>query len=43
MLKVGDRAPEFSLTTDGGKLFQLKELHGRQVVLFFFPRASTPG
>jgi thioredoxin-dependent peroxiredoxin len=43
MLKVGDKAPDFRLKTDGGKEMSLKDLKGKRVVLYFYPRANTPG
>jgi peroxiredoxin Q/BCP len=43
MLKAGDKAPEFRLKTDEGAEFALKDLKGQRVVLFFFPKANTPG
>jgi peroxiredoxin len=43
MLKIGDKAPEFNLASDGGKQLALKDFKGRRVLLFFFPRANTPG
>jgi peroxiredoxin Q/BCP len=43
MLKAGDKAPGFRLRTDQGKEISLEELTGKRVVLFFFPRANTPG
>jgi len=42
-LKVGDQAPEISLDTDSGDRFQLSSLHGKNVVLYFYPKADTPG
>ena len=42
-LKVGDKAPEFTLPTDGGSLISLKKLKGKTVVLYFYPRDDTPG
>lgn len=42
-LKVGDMAPDFTLTTDGGGSISLKELKGKTVVLYFYPRDDTPG
>ena len=42
-LKVGDAAPEIKLTTSEGKPFQLSAHRGRGVVLFFYPKANTPG
>lgn len=43
MVKVGERAPEFRLKTDGGKEVSLAELKGKRVLLFFYPKANTPG
>ena len=43
MLKIGDKAPDFTLKTDEGKEISLKDLKGKRVVLYFYPKASTPG
>jgi len=43
MLKEGDQAPEVRLRTDSGEPFALSGLNGRRVVLYFYPRADTPG
>jgi thioredoxin-dependent peroxiredoxin len=43
MLKEGDRAPDIKLRTDAGEDFHLSNLKGRRVVLYFFPKADTPG
>ncbi len=43
MLKEGDKAPDIKLETDTGEPFQLSKLKGEKVVLYFFPRADTPG
>jgi peroxiredoxin Q/BCP len=42
-LREGDAAPDIRLQTETGDDFQLSELKGRNVVLYFYPRASTPG
>jgi peroxiredoxin Q/BCP len=42
-MKVNDKAPEFTLQDENGKEVALKDLRGKTVVLFFYPRASTPG
>lgn len=42
-LKVGDKAPEFELMTDQGELRKLMDYRGRKVILFFYPKANTPG
>jgi thioredoxin-dependent peroxiredoxin len=43
MLKVGQKAPDFTLNSDCGKEISLGEFTGKRVVLFFFPKAGTPG
>lgn len=43
ILKVGQRAPEFTAKADDGKEVSLKDFRGKNVVLYFFPKASTPG
>jgi peroxiredoxin Q/BCP len=43
MLKVGDKAPSFSLPSDSGGPITLDAFRGSRVVLFFFPKADTPG
>jgi peroxiredoxin Q/BCP len=42
-LKVGDKAPDFTLNSDEDKDISLNDFLGRRVVLYFYPRASTPG
>jgi peroxiredoxin Q/BCP len=42
-MKVNDKAPEFTLPDKNGKDVSLKDLRGKIVILFFYPRASTPG
>lgn len=39
----GDKAPDFSMPTDGGGTVALKDLKGKAVVLYFYPKDSTPG
>ncbi|MEK9899965.1 MAG: thioredoxin-dependent thiol peroxidase [Alphaproteobacteria bacterium] len=39
----GAKAPAFSMPTDGGGKVALKDLKGRPVVLYFYPKDSTPG
>jgi len=43
MLKEGDKAPEIRVRTDSGEEFKLSSLKGQRVVLYFYPRADTPG
>jgi peroxiredoxin Q/BCP len=42
-LKVGDSAPQFSVKDQDGNVINLKDFKGKKVVLFFYPKASTPG
>jgi thioredoxin-dependent peroxiredoxin len=42
-LDVGDKAPDFSLPTDGGGTLSLQDLKGKTVVLYFYPKDMTPG
>ena len=42
-MKVGDKAPDIALRTDDGGEFKLSALKGKRVVLYFYPRADTPG
>jgi peroxiredoxin Q/BCP len=43
MLKVGDKAPDIQLHTDTGEDFRLSGMKGKRVVLYFYPKADTPG
>jgi peroxiredoxin Q/BCP len=43
MLKPGDKAPDFTLVSDEGKEVSLADFKGKRVLLYFYPRASTPG
>jgi peroxiredoxin Q/BCP len=42
-INVNDKAPEFTLQDENGKEVALKDLRGKTVVLYFYPRADTPG
>lgn len=42
-LKVGERAPAFTLTDQRGKKVKLSDFKGKNVVVYFYPRADTPG
>ncbi len=42
-LKVGDKAPQFTLPSGDGKNVSLKEFRGKKVVLYFYPKDDTPG
>lgn len=42
-LAVGDKAPAFKLPSDGDRTVSLKDFMGRNLVLYFHPKADTPG
>ena len=41
--QTGDKAPAFTLPRDGGGTVSLKDFAGKKLVLYFYPRADTPG
>lgn len=43
MLSEGDKAPSFTLPDQNGEKVKLSDLKGQTVVLYFYPRADTPG
>jgi|TARA_Y100000780_G_scaffold185408_1_gene171741 peroxiredoxin Q/BCP len=43
LLKIGDRAPDFTLPDSNNNPVSLADYSGEKVVLWFFPKASTPG
>jgi thioredoxin-dependent peroxiredoxin len=43
MIEEGKKAPDFTLKADDGKDATLSGFRGRPVVLFFYPKADTPG
>ena len=43
MLEVGDTAPDFTLPDQDGNEVSLADLRGQTIVLYFYPRADTPG
>jgi len=43
VLEEGSKAPAFHLPRDGGQTVSLKDFAGQKIVLFFYPRADTPG
>jgi peroxiredoxin Q/BCP len=42
-LKIGDNAPQFEAKDNTGKTIKLSDYEGKKLVLFFYPKASTPG
>ena len=43
MLKIGSRAPEFELINQDGETVNISDFKGQKVLLWFYPKASTPG
>ncbi len=42
-LEAGDKAPDFKAEDQDGNIVQLSDFKGKKLVLFFYPKASTPG
>ena len=42
-LKIGDKAPDFTLKNYDGKNISLSDLNNASILLWFFPKANTPG
>jgi len=43
LLKIGDKAPQFNLQNQDGDNISLESLKGKRFILWFYPKASTPG
>jgi peroxiredoxin Q/BCP len=43
MLDINDKAPDITLEDENGKEVSLKDFKGKTVILYFYPRADTPG
>jgi peroxiredoxin Q/BCP len=43
MIKEGNAAPDFTATNTNGETIRLKDLRGKKVVLYFYPKDDTPG
>jgi thioredoxin-dependent peroxiredoxin len=43
MLQIGDPAPDFTEQACDGRTISLRDLRGKRVLLWFFPKADTPG
>jgi peroxiredoxin Q/BCP len=43
MLQAGDTAPDFTVKTHAGNELSLSALRGKKVLLWFYPKADTPG
>jgi peroxiredoxin Q/BCP len=42
-LKVGDKAPDFNITDQNGKVHNITDYKGKKVILYFYPKDLTPG
>ncbi len=42
-MQLNDKAPEFTLANEAGQAVSSKDFRGKNVVLFFYPKANTPG
>jgi peroxiredoxin Q/BCP len=42
-LQAGDLAPDFELETDAGQRVRLSDFRGKKLILYFYPKADTPG
>lgn len=42
-LTTGERAPDFKLSDQGGNIVSLKDFKGKKVLVYFYPKADTPG
>ena len=43
MISIGDNAPQFNLSTNGGGQFSLADAAGKYLILYFYPKDDTPG
>jgi len=43
MLKKNDKAPDFKLSADDGKVYSLKDFRGKKLILYFYPKDMTSG
>jgi|TARA_B110000467_G_C17894507_1_gene251593 thioredoxin-dependent peroxiredoxin len=43
LLNIGDKAPDFSLENQDKTIVSIKDLKGEKFILWFYPKASTPG
>jgi len=43
MLKIGHKAPDFTLVSSSGKTLSLKDFAGKKIVLYFYPKDNTSG
>jgi peroxiredoxin Q/BCP len=43
MVNIGEKAPDFRLASGEGRVVSLKDLKGKKIVLYFYPKDDTPG
>jgi len=43
IMELSEKAPDFALSNEEGKILSLKDYRGKPVVLFFYPKANTSG
>ena len=43
MIEPGDKAPDFALSDQDGREVKLSDFRGEPVVVYFYPKADTPG
>ena len=43
VLNIGDSAPDFNCKDQNGKIINLSDYLGKKLVIFFYPKANTPG
>lgn len=43
MVEIGSKAPEFELLSDADQKVRLSDMRGHKVILYFYPKADTPG
>jgi thioredoxin-dependent peroxiredoxin len=43
MLKIGEKAPDFHVTDDSGAIVSLRDYRDKNLILYFYPKANTPG
>ena len=43
LLKIGDKAPDFSVKDHNGNLCSLSDFKNKSIIMWFFPKANTPG
>jgi thioredoxin-dependent peroxiredoxin len=43
VLKEGDTAPDFHVIADNGETLSLSSFRGKNLILYFYPKANTPG